>query len=178
MKKILVLAIMGFSIIFLTGNAEALLLGDTITLSHNSPTLGSVAPSDTADRLVVADDSDRWDLASLYSVFPEDCGVEVDFNWNATWVTYDFNGLSVSNIDAVIQSVAVDTNMVGWDSSRLSFSDHQMNFNWASLPFTTSTYFDATINNCTGGGVVPEPATIALFVTGLLGTGLFRRKRG
>ena len=175
MKKVVILAIMGFSIVFLTGNAEALLLGDTITLAHYHPNLSTVYRS--AVREVVATDDDQWSLDSFYTVFPEDCGVEIDFTLSTAWSTSPFNGLVVSDIDAIIQSVTVDTNMVGWDASRLSFDDHVMRFNWAGLSFVDGvTYFDADINEC-GGGVVPEPSSLLLLGLGLFGTGFFRRRK-
>lgn len=112
--------------------------------------------------------------------------------------TYSFNGLMVGNMNAstgaAIQSVSVNTDMAGWDASRLGLTGDSVSFDWRGLG--GATYFDATFNYAsdsgpgpgpgpgpgtgTGGGggtSVPEPSTLLLIGSGIAGYALTRQKK-
>ncbi len=176
MKKVcLLLAVTAF-LFCLSGNAEALLIGDSIRLEHLFPTTGNVYLS--ANRTVTTGAADAWVASewgtNYYSVNPEDNSVLVNFLSSASWTSSAFNGLAISDIDATITGVAIDTNMSGWSSSRMTYASDYLRFNWSGLSFDTNTYFNANLN---GNGVVPEPASMILFGIGGLATALLKRKK-
>ena len=99
---------------------------------------------------------------------------------------YSFNGLKIANISsssgAPIQSVAVSTDVVGWDASRLSFTADSVAFDWRGLSMTKSTSFDASLTFASGPGggdpvSVPEPTTLLLLGSGIAGLALARSRR-
>lgn len=113
-----------------------------------------------------------------------------------TTVLYDFNGLIVSDLDDSsgnpLQSVTVSTNMVGWDSSRLSFGGDYVQFDWKGLTTNSdlyewngvvnvltkpATYFNATLDFGGTVAAVPEPETYAMMLAGLGLLGLVRRRK-
>ena len=113
-----------------------------------------------------------------------------------TTVLFDFNGLIVSDLDDSsgnpLQSVTVSTNMVGWDSSRLSFGGNFVRFDWKGLTTNSdlyewngvdnvltkpATYFNATLDFGGTVAAVPEPETYAMMLAGLGLLGVVARRR-
>jgi hypothetical protein len=69
-------------------------------------------------------------------------------------------------------SVTIDpaTNMAGFDSSRFSYTNNQIQVDWQDLTFTRNTIVKLDVNT-----TVPEPSTWLLFVSGLVGIGFVRK---
>ena len=90
-------------------------------------------------------------------------------------VLASFSGLGVSDLNDstgnVLQGVLVDTNMAGWDLSRLSFGDDYVRFDWKGLSFQRDTYLNATMNFA----AVPGPSTLLLLGTAMGGLVMRRR---
>jgi len=93
------------------------------------------------------------DFASTSS-FRQDYGaIEVDPYTGepiGSYGTYSFNGLMVGNLNdssgASLQSVIVNTNILGWGSSRVNFTGDSVAFDWKGLGLiTTANYFDAEL---------------------------------
>ena len=102
--------------------------------------------------------------------------------------SFSFNGFKIANLNSstgdAIQSVSVDTDMAGWDASRIGLDGDSVSFDWRGL--RNATYFDATFNFTAdagpgagngGGTSVPEPSTLLLIASGIFGYALTRRRR-
>jgi len=128
---------------------------------------------------ILVDFSYLFGAAATFPASSETCSFVPPFP--CTTVPMSFNGLGVSGLDDSsgnpLQSVDVDTNMGGWDSStRLSFGTDHVLFDWKGLSFDNSTTFSAVLNFATP---VPEPETYAMLLAGLglLGCAFRRRKQ-
>ncbi len=117
----------------------------------------------------------------VYDVDVEEASVIVDFlkpNQFGNPGVFDYAGLVVSDLDFepgyILLGVDVDTNMAGWDESRLMFSDDFAGFNWQGLSVDGDTNFTAFFDF--GPNPIPIPPTLLLFVSGIAGFTLIRRK--
>ena len=76
--------------------------------------------------------------------------------------------------------MSVDTNLVDgdsipWNPSMLSFTSDSISIDWANMqPAVTGTFFNVSLDF--EAQPVPEPATMLLLGTGLVGLAGFRRK--
>ena len=160
------------------GTVNASLIGDTVTLSHNGPTLESVAYADTV--VISSGDDDVVTLGSFSVNFDEN-SFSVNFNTKDYFSTFMFNGLvvndlhDVNNEDYYLLNVEVKTDVAGWDDSRIIFGDDFAAFNWSGLSFNTDSEFTAMLEF--GPNPIPIPTTMILFATGLIGLAMVRRKK-
>ena len=166
-------------ILVMAGGAGASLIGDTVTVAHVYITTSLFGPEST---VVAAGDGDVVEVyidgTHEYDVNVEAYSINTNFAANLEWADPSFNGLVVGSLDDSsgnpLQGVTIDTNMSGWDVSRLSYSNNQVKFNWRDLPFTTETYFNASLDF---GQTVPIPGALWLLGSGLLGLAAMRRRR-
>ncbi len=142
-----------------------------------------------------------WTVPGSGGVFgPACCGVTYfSIDSDATSITFDYSTTTMSDtwassvlslsptiyngiaIDLIsggpFTSVSIDpaTNMVGFNGSDLSFTAGQIQVNWASLPWTSSTIVKLDVNS--SSTTVPEPASLisVALILGVLGWG--RRKQ-
>lgn len=87
-------------------------------------------------------------------------------------VSIPFHGLEVTSLNDSsgnpLTGVAIETNLAGWDVSRLSFTADSTAFDWKGLTFNQDSYFNAFLTFSGGDqGAVPEPGTLALAVLAL-----------
>ncbi|MFH1148430.1 MAG: VPLPA-CTERM sorting domain-containing protein [Pseudomonadota bacterium] len=175
MKKIVVSLYFVFFGLHSAGVAYGSLIGDGVTLKHLCPAIPFVFKSTVV--AVQEGAGDRTNFEGHYWVDMEAGGILVDFVGNTAWINHPFNGLEVGDLDygpgRIVSSVEIDTNMSGWDSSRLSFGDDYVRFNWSNLSFNNDSYFNADLSF--RESPVPLPAAFYLLGTGLIGLMGLRR---
>ena len=155
-------------LVFAAVDARASLLGSTIFLSHRFPDLDSSVESFPVTVEPGTGDSQLFGL--LYRANPEDNRLLINFIRPFSFENDAFNGHVAEFIPDPIQGVTVDTNMSGWDDSRLAFDQNSFRINWAGLSAQQDTYFYASIKFPNDGPVnaaIPEPATFILFALGM-----------
>lgn len=159
--------------------AHATLVGDTITVTHRFPNLGTVDSTLAANLVVQAGNGDAVNYFTFYSVNPEASSIKVVFLTSAGWTPAAFNGLVVSGINDTITSLSVSTNLVGWDNSRISFDAHSVSANWQNLDFSSNSFFDVffELNGIPGGNSTPDSGTTAAMLgLAILGLAAIRRR--
>lgn len=161
--------------------AQAQLAGKTVQVEYLFPDASTVFNGNSVNVVVgpgvelagfpVGDPRTNVDLSNS--------NILVTYNSLGTWTSTSFNGLHFfdvfSGIDA-FTAVLINpaTNMVGLDASRISFDADNIYVNWQGLSFDEHTVVSLDVN---GMAAVPEPATVGLMATGLLGLGAVARRR-
>jgi len=168
----------------LGGFAQASLIDDLVDVSHQSPLFSIIDEASGGDTVTVEAGA-KDDVITLhfdvYQVDIEENSVIVDFlkpNQFGNPGVFDYAGLVVSDLDFepgyILIGVDVDTNMQGWDESRLMFGDDFVGFNWQGLTVDGDTNLTAFLEF--GPSPIPIPPTLLLFATGIAGFTYFRRK--
>ena len=186
------------------GSVNATLVGDSVTVGHYFPTTPPSGAMQAASFLVQAGNADMYTFYNSYpfgyrvnveansilvdfayldeaaGTFPDSCPNFTTF-FCSIGTEVSFNGLGVSDLHDSsgnpLQGVLVDTNMSGWDLSRLSFGNDSVQFDWKGLSFDTSTYLTATLSFGALAAPIPEPETYAMLLAGLGLLGFAARRR-
>jgi hypothetical protein len=183
MKKITINIIAITFVFCLSGFAQASLIDDQVDVYHRSPLLSILDEASGGDTVTV--ETGANDAITLhygvYLVDIEESSVIVDFlrtNQFGNPGVFDYAGLVLSDLDFepgyMLLGVDVDTNMAGWDESRLMFGEDFVGFNWQGLAVDDGTNFTALLDF--GPSPIPLPPTLLLFATGIAGFTFFRRK--
>lgn len=153
--------------------ANAQLIGDTISVAYNFPSLGnnygnfSASPS----TFTVGNGVESTMTVDGFVQMP------IDFSASAltiampsvSWTGSSFNGPVFTNLSHLFPTV---TGASGIDLSRISVSGNQLAINWSGMEFTQG---DRVTLSFAGG--VPEPATWALLILGFGAIGVAMRRR-
>jgi MYXO-CTERM domain-containing protein len=156
--------------------ARANLLGDVISIDHYYPNLSSSGLYEAHTTLVTAGTGDSTNMIGAYVVNPEAGSINVHFTFGASsWSVQPFNGLVIGGIDDALLSVTADTNLAGWDVSRLSYDAHTIYSNWSGLAFDNSSYFRLHLVQA---APVPEtPSTLTLIGLSVAALLVLHRRR-
>lgn len=162
---------------FLAGSAYASLIGDDVFVTYTDPSF-----SQTETIIVQEGSEDTVDLLfGVIAVDMEADSVIIDFSRTNTFGSASFAGLIIddlnydsNNQDFILLGVEVDTNMQSWADNRILFDEDTASFNWQGLFVDSTTNFTAIFQF--GPNPIPIPNSVILFVTGIAGFVLIRRR--
>jgi hypothetical protein len=170
-----------FLIFGLCGGASASLIGDEVYVDYivKDVFYESLSGSGTVDEGM---ESPEVEISFYYDVFFDSNSMRIDFTYRDRFEdTEGFSGIAIrdlndtDNPDWIVLGVEVETEMAGWTDDRLVYDEtgHFVGFNWAGLETTAGESFTALFEF--GPNPIPLPATMVLFVTGLVGFMAYRR---
>lgn len=136
MKKTL-----GLLTILFAGTANAGFIGNDVSLAYWFPDSSSTYDSAIS---AVGAGKEFTNFVGLFDLDVGDTNITANpFAFSATFISTSFNGWVLSDLNGTIDdiiNVTINgaTNMVGLDSSRLTFDSNSIGINWQGLSFTES----------------------------------------
>ncbi|YAF93988.1 MAG: hypothetical protein AB3A66_15285 [Nodularia sp. CChRGM 3473] len=164
------------------------LIGDTIQYEYLVPDLSTVFESTT--RVVqpgLADLINQTDgTFDIFTLNPESNGFNVNFSLDTNAVIgfsfTSFNGFRLSSLDfddsSILTGYTLDTNMVGLEASRISFTSNTFSVNFQGLEADADTFIDVNFITSAVSTSIPEPSLMIgiLSISGLGCASMLKRK--
>jgi hypothetical protein len=140
--------------------------GQTVQMTHEFPTLGTITDTRT---FVVGPGVEAFLFPAstqITNIDFSDTNIFADFRAAGTTFAATFNGIHVFDLLGTIPdfvSVTIDsaTNVVGFDSSRITFDADNIWINAQNLPFTADSVISVNV------AAIPEPEIYAMLCVGL-----------
>lgn len=167
------------AVFFFASPAHATLLeGKSLGLQHYFPDLSSPYNGGADGNYVVGPAVEVPHFDDGISLDISDTSLRFQFLMTNKFTPAEFNGMKISDvydeIDAFTSvSINVLSNFVGFDASRITFDDNNIYLNFQNLVIFSTTVLSLDLNTASQ---VPEPGSIALLASGLLGSAFVRRK--
>lgn len=118
-------------------------------------------------------------FAGYFDIDVDDTSITFDYMYTSTWSTSAlslsptiYNGIAMRMVSGpAFTSVTIDaaTNMVGFNSGRISFTGSEIQIDWMDLAFTPDTIVKLNVE------AVPEPTSMAALALGSVA--ILRRRR-
>lgn len=178
-RKLLLLSSFVMLSFMVPSTSSALMLGNTVQYQYLYPTINSNYNNASNGNYLVGPGIEVANIADgTGTVDISDTNILADFNRSTYWFNSSFNGFRITDIFGAISaftSVTINpiTNMAGFDASRITFDADHIWVNWRGLGFDANTIVSLDVN---GSAPVPEPSTLLLLGSGILGL-VYARKR-
>lgn len=155
--------------------SAALMEGQTVTLEHLFPTTGQVDETIAAN-VVVGDGIEGTTADGAYQVDISDRTIVVTELKGLNWTPAAFNGLRIYAPGVSFFNVFTNlqgTNFQHWCDGYKTFDAHNIYLNFEALSILEGQTLTLDLNR---PNPIPEPATYALMVAGLIGLSLRRAR--
>jgi hypothetical protein len=166
-----------FAILGVSQAASASLLGDSITAEYYIPDLSSPYPPARTQTVTSSGALYAGFGGGVFDVTVTPSRIIADnFAFEDSFSADPFNGFVLTDNTKPFDPVFVDalTNMVGFDSSRITVSGNQLFINWQGLLFNTGT---KVVLDVGAPSAVPLPPAALLFMPGLGLLGFMARRK-
>ncbi|MBE9049055.1 hypothetical protein IQ243_01250 [Nostocales cyanobacterium LEGE 11386] len=165
-------------------SAASSLIGDTIQYEYLVPDLSTVFESTT--RVVQPGLSDLINQTDgtfdIFTLNPESNGFNVNFSVVIGFSFTSFNGFRLSSLDfddsSILTGYTLDTNMVGLEASRISFTSNTFSVNFQGLEADADTFIDVNFITSAVSTSIPEPSLMIgiVSISGLGCASMLKRK--
>ena len=162
--------------------------GATISAEFRAPNLGTVSPSaspSVSPFVVGAGVETVFTVNDFFFVSTDfsNLGLTLTFNTgfgSGNWIEQDFNGLvfTSSAFAGLSGATVLGSTTFGdplFDASRLTLTNSELRLNFSDIAFEDGQQIDIAFRPT--GGVIPEPATWGLLITGFGLVGAAARRR-